>query len=433
MSLDLPKFYTACNPNRPLDRSKAEDRQYYIDLTSVRGDRIIEAIERTITRISPAVPTCQLFTGHIGCGKSTELLSLKAKLEQQNFHVVYLECDKYLEVGEVDISDILLVIAGQVSASLEAVGINLLPQYFQNLFAEVMRVMQSPVEISGKFSLGIAEITTKTKDSPKLRDRIRQRLEPRTSSIIEAINQELLQPAIELLKQQQKKGLVVIVDNLDRIENKSTVTERSQPGYLFIDRGEQLRRLSCHVVYTIPLVLMFSNDYGTLNSRFGAGVRLLPMVPVKLRDGSECAEGMALLRQMVLARAFPEANPLERLNLVTELFDYPATLDRLCHVSGGHVRNLLALLYGCLQQSDPPFSAELLERLIQQSCNDRSKAISEDEWDLLRRVSRDKTVTGEEEYQTLIRSMFVFEYNYQQDNWFDINPLLEKSKKLNPS
>ena len=78
MTFDLTRFYQACNPNKTLDQSKAEDRQYYIDFSEVRGAEIIREFRRTIALLSPEIPTCQLFTGHIGCGKSTELLRLKA-------------------------------------------------------------------------------------------------------------------------------------------------------------------------------------------------------------------------------------------------------------------------------------------------------------------------------------------------------------------
>ncbi|PHM06011.1 hypothetical protein CK516_36730 [Nostoc sp. 'Peltigera malacea cyanobiont' DB3992] len=88
MKLDLVRFFQACNPSKALVVSKPEDRQYYIDFSKVRGAKIIEELGRTITRLSPEEPTCQLFTGHIGCGKSTELLRLKGELEQQGFHVI---------------------------------------------------------------------------------------------------------------------------------------------------------------------------------------------------------------------------------------------------------------------------------------------------------------------------------------------------------
>jgi hypothetical protein len=176
MMLDLGKFYQACNPT-PLVMGNAEDRKYYIDFSSVRGGNIIKELGRTIARLSPDKPTCQLFTGHIGCGKSTELQRLKADLEQQGFHVVYFESSQVLEMADVDVTDILLAIAKRcceaqiarsVSESLEAVQIKLKPGYFVNLFREIGEILQTPVEISDvEFSVGIAKITSKTKDIHK--------------------------------------------------------------------------------------------------------------------------------------------------------------------------------------------------------------------------------------------------------------------------
>lgn len=108
MKLDFPRFYRACNPSKTLVVGNAEDRQYYIDFSSVRGGKILEELGRTITRLLPDEPTCQLFTGHIGCGKSTELLRLKAELEQQGFHVVYFESSQDLDMVDVDVTDIPL-------------------------------------------------------------------------------------------------------------------------------------------------------------------------------------------------------------------------------------------------------------------------------------------------------------------------------------
>jgi hypothetical protein len=338
LKLDLQRFFDSCDPSRTLVIAKPQDKLYYIDFASVRGSKVIEILGRTITRLSPNKPTCQLFTGHIGCGKSTELRRLEAELVEQGFHVVYFESTQDLDMADVDVTDIMLAIVRQVSESLEAMSIKLRPSYFINLLNEIIDFLQTPLELKEvELSLQIAKITAKTKDSPKLRSKLRQYLEPRTNNILESINQEVLQRATEELKAKGKKGLVVIVDNLDRVDPRPKTIERSQPEYLFVDRGEQLRKLNCHVVYTIPLMLMFSNEIETLKNRLGGGVapKVLPMIPVQLRDGSQYEEGIALLRQMVLARAFPTVNPQLRLGLITEVFDTPETLDRLCRISGG--------------------------------------------------------------------------------------------------
>ncbi|NET33674.1 MAG: AAA family ATPase [Cyanothece sp. SIO1E1] len=432
MKLNLRQFYKACNPSKTLNMIDAEEQKYYIDFSSVRGSKIVEELGRTITRLSPDEPTCQLFTGHIGCGKSTELLRLKAELEKEKFHVVYFESSQDLDMADVDVTDILLAIARQVSASLEAIEIRLKPGYFSNLFQEVINFLQTPIELSSEaeFSLGIGKITAKTRESPKLRDQLRQYLEPRTSSILESINSELFERANEELRQRGQLGLVVILDNLDRVDNSLKPSKRTQPEYLFVDRGEQLKNLNCHVVYTIPLVLIFSNDLGSLTNRFGVDPKVLPMVPVRLRDGQDCEQGIKLLHQMVLARAFPEVEPAQRLQLITEVFDHPQTLDRLCRASGGHVRNLLVLLYRCLQREDPPLSKECVEGVIKQRRNELTLAITDHEWQLLHQVANQKNVRGEIGYQTLLRSMFVFEYRNNEECWFDINPILAETEGL---
>lgn len=433
MFLDPKKFFNACNPSKTLKVEQPEDRRYYVDFSPVRGGNVIQRLKRTIIQTNSA--TCQLFTGHIGCGKSTELFRLKAELEREKFHVVYFESSADLDMADVDISDILLAITRQVSASLEKVDIRLRPPYFVKLFGEISEFLQSPIEFSaeGSFSLpmGLGKVTAKTKDSPKLRSQLRQYLEPRTSNILEAINQEILGRSTELLKEKGYEGLVVIIDNLDRVDSSPKGTGRSQPEYLFIDRGEQLKKLNCHVVYTIPLVLMFSNELSTLTNRFGVKPTVLPMVKVKARDGSDHDEGMKLMRQMVMTRAFPNLPEEEQLNYVLEVFDSVKTLDRLCRVSGGHVRNLLVLLYSCLQESDTPIQKNCLEMVIREYRDDLISAISNEEWELLHQILKNKdNVKGEEEYQTLLRSMFLFEYRDDEGKWFDINPAIAESKKF---
>ncbi len=119
MTLDFNKFCDACNPSHSLMLENAEDMRYYIDFAAVRGGKIINILKRTITRVSPDKRTCQLFTGHIGCGKSTELSRLQKELTDEGFHVVYLESTKDLDEMDLDLTDIMLAIARRVTQSLE--------------------------------------------------------------------------------------------------------------------------------------------------------------------------------------------------------------------------------------------------------------------------------------------------------------------------
>ena len=430
MAFDLPRFYRAANPSRPLKVAQLEDRRYYVDFSSVRGGDIVSEIGRTIVQLSPVDPTTQLFTGHIGCGKSTELFRLKGGLEQQNFHVVYFESDRDLEMADVDISDILLMIAHQVTESLEAEGIRLRPTKLETLFRNLLETLRSPLDISDvSFSVGVAAITARAKESPEMRSQLRQYLEPRTKTIIDAINSEILAAAIQQLRAKGKQGLVVVADNLDRIDPISRADGRRQSEYLFVDRGEQLKRLDCHVVYTIPLALIFSDELPRLSNRFGIAPKLLSMVPVTTRTGEPFARGRQLLQQMVLARAFPTVLMRDRWDKIDIVFDSPDTLNRLVTISGGHMRNLMRLLYGCLQKGDPPITKALLESVIRDERDALVGLIDAEEWRLLFDAISAEDDQGNEAYNPLLRSLFLYEYRDSQGRWFGLNPILTETKK----
>lgn len=451
MGIDFQTFFAACSPNRALDLANPQDRQYYVDFSSVRGKNIIQRLRRTITESGQ--PTCQLFSGHIGCGKTTELFRLRTELQENNFYVVYFDCTEDLDLTNVDVTDVLLAIARQVSEKLEQDEIFLQPKGFRKLLQDAANFLQTPIELKAaelavpggskvsanregeiKFSLpmGIASITAEAKKDTNLRDRLRQYLAPRTNRLLEVINEELLIPATALLRQRGQQGLVVIVDNLDRVGSQLIPAGRPQNEYLFIERGGDLRNLACHLVYTVPLVLLFSNDAELLKNRLGGGIdpKILPMVPVQTRDGQVCEEGLRLLRQMVLGRAFPALTPEQRLTRIDQVFDSPATLDRLCLISGGHVRKLLTLLYSCLEEDNPPLSRTCLEGIIRDYRDSLLGTVDDDEWKLIVQVVRQKVIQGDEQFRILLPSTFFYEYRDNEGHWFGLNPVLAETKQF---
>jgi hypothetical protein len=472
--LDIRALYRATNPSRTLDVSQASDRELYIDFSGVRGGSTIAEMRDKISFFSPDEPTVQLFTGHLGCGKSTELLRLANELREQQFHVIYFESSQDLEMGDIDVTDILLAIARRISESLgELEQLELdAPQGLQRLLRGAARILQTEIDLAaeldvpglgtvqastegkGSFSadlgipglgqveadseglslvaLGIGKISAKARNSPELRGKLREYLEVRTTNIIEAINSELIKPAIAKLKTLGKQGLVVIVDNLDRVEKTIKPWGRTQPEYLFVDRGEQLRQLQCHVIYTMPLALLYSNDLNPLTSRFGTDPKLLPMVPVRHRDGTDHLEGMEKMRQMILTRAFPNQQASERHTGILDLFESLDLFNDLCRLSGGHVREILRFLNTwIMKERQLPLSRHGLEVVIRERRDRMLYAITEDEWALLRQVHERKQVAGDDSYDLLISSMFVYEYRDEVGSWFDLNPILESIARQN--
>ena len=400
----------------------------------MRAGNIIEELRRTITRLLPKRSTCQLFTGHLGGGKSTELLRLKSKLEQDKYHVIYFDISKVVNMDDVDVSEILLAVTSAVSENLRSIDIDLRPPYLAQLFDEIKSILKMDLNVEVDYQWGMFKLTSQAKGSKQIRDRVRQYLEPRTSNILETINEAVLQPAIQKLQEEKgKPGLVVILDGLDRIDNDRRLPlGRTLAEHLFIDRGEQLCGLHCHLVYTIPLGLVYSNNKPFLIDRLGGGLapRVLPIVSVQLRNGDDCQEGISLLKQLVLARAFPEVEEEKRLELMGEVFDSPETLDRLCRISGGHVRTLVRMLFSCLRKKEQlPLSRDCLESVIVSELYSSILGITSEEWwDKLFRVAEQNNMVVDIEYQKMLHSLYILEYWDQKGGWFDINPLLKETE-----
>jgi hypothetical protein len=444
-ALDLLKFYQLTDPSKTLDCSQPADKKYYIDFSSVRGGHIIAKLRQKISLLTPNRPTCTLFTGHIGCGKSTELLRLKADLEGDGFHVVYFVSSKNLELADVDVGDLLLAIAQSISQSLDSLQVKE-PTKLKTILLAAAKLLNTEIELGlplhgvGEIAInqeglslvatGIGKITARAKNDGRLRDKLNQFLAPQKIQLLGAINGELIKPAIEALKAQGKKGLVVIIDNLDRISNTPKYGNRSQQEYLFIDQGEFLNSLDCHIVYTMPLSLKFYEGYYVLAKLFDPP-DVLPIVAVQYADGQDCEDGLQLLEQMVLARAYPDLSESDRVQQSAEIFDHPDSLRRLCQISGGHVGNLLRLLNSWIQEEMAlPLSRESLEAVIRSFRNEMVMQVSDSEWALLKQVMEHKHVTGDQQYWGLIRSRLVFEYRANGQSWFDVNPTLKEAPEL---
>ena len=180
----------------------------------------------------------------------------------------------------------------------------------------------------------------------------------------------------------------------------------------------------------MPSSLRFSTEIGSLTQQF-KDPKVLPCVGIRLRNGKISKVALVKLRNMILARAFPQLSYKSRLGRVTEVFDNIRTLDYLCLISGGHIRNLMRLLNTSIhKEMKVPITYLSLESVIIDHLNERLLAISSDELELLREIRKTKKVTRSTEYQELIRSLYVYEYRDRSGSWFDVNPILLEAREF---
>ncbi len=422
------------NTANPIPLQSGDPR--YVDCTAVRGNEDAVTLLFNAIHWSDQPATAQLFTGHRGCGKSTELFRLQKRLEDAGYAVIYFGADEAIDVEDVIYSDVLVAIAQQVYRGLRDLGVELDDELLEDVFkwfAEVVyekaNTREFQAELAAEFSLGpkipllaqlLAKITGQLRTGVESRQQIRTRLDPQIAHLIERINL-LIMRGVGTLRRQGKAGLVIIVDNLDRIPFRKLDTERSNHDALYIEHGEALRSLRCHLVYTVPIASLYSKNVKMLTGLF-PDCRVLPMIKTHTPDNRPWPDGLATLRRILA----------ERIEL-DKVFEESA-LEMLCAESGGHPRILMTLVrYACeyAAHRDPkPIDVHAVERAISRFASEYSRSVPEEYFPLLAKVYRAKQCDNDAAYRDMLHNLIVLEYMNGLEPWHDVHPSVQRLAKF---
>jgi hypothetical protein len=155
----IDDIYNTFNP-MPLPAGSPQ----YVDFWAVRGgsDVSIE-LGRKVCRSSE--PTCQLFSGHLGGGKSTELLKLAEELKGKGFTVVYFSADDDdINTEDVEYADILLACTRHLLEVVKEADPAPIVNWLKDRWGVLVDVMQTEIQIPEtalEASIQFAKITSK--------------------------------------------------------------------------------------------------------------------------------------------------------------------------------------------------------------------------------------------------------------------------------
>jgi UDP-N-acetylglucosamine transferase subunit ALG13 len=427
----LRSIYNAFDPFEPLEAGSP----VYVNCSAVRGDEnILVDVGRQIT-YSDRI-THQLYTGHRGAGKSTELLRLKDALENDGYRVVYFAAEEAdIDPEDAQYTDILLACTRNLLKDLRG-NQQPIQQWLQSRKTELVDAMQSEVGFDSlDVEVPFSKLTTTLKVSPTARAQIRKIVEPHTPSLIEALNRFITE-AIAQTPQRTPHKLVLIVDSLDRIPPILREHEPSNHEQIFVDRSEQLKMLSCHVIYTVPISLVYSGRAPDLRDIYDAEIQVLPMVMVRDQSGQVCEAGLAIMGELVCQRVFHASGVRAGAQLVGDIFDEAETLDQLCLMSGGHMRNLMLMVQEAIKQTTAlPVGKKAVRLAITKARNTYRNAVYDNQWGLLARVWQTKEILNDEAHRDLLFNRCILEYRYLDDEgemvcWRDVHPLLRGVKEF---
>lgn len=425
----LTRLYRACDPLESLP----PDDPRYVNCDDVRGENLALEYARGLRLADPIKPEVRVFAGHRGVGKTSELLRLKGLLESPSgddrpFLVIFADVTDRLDLNDVDFPDLLVFLASEVQRQLgdaDIPGFGDPSESIRRLWDDIKQLLGKEVDLTSiEADVPYASLTLELKNRPNARAELRRAIERQSTPLVVAVN-DLLELATVRLRENGREGLVLIVDGLDKVHRRELEGGSNTHERLFIHRGEQLTSLDAHVVYTVPISLIYSPEFAQVEQTFGGFQVPVPMIKVRGAEGDEEPAGIAKLRDIIGARcAFAEVD-------VETVFDAPETCRRLCDMSGGHPRHLMMLLRAATHLVDVlPLTRAAVDRAVRNYGNSLLREVPDRFWPKLRAFDQPQDdIPTDDDHQQMLLLLHIFEYMNDRP-WWEVNPVLRTLEKF---
>ncbi|MEP0920707.1 ATP-binding protein [Leptolyngbya sp. FACHB-711] len=431
MSDVLTRIYNSFDPDNPLPANDPA----YVECGEVRGENnILKDLGNGIRR-SEDKATCQLYVGHRGAGKSTELLRLKQDLEEKGCFVVYFAADaEDVDPEDAEYVDVLLACTRHLLEELKAADAQPLRSWLRDRWRSLEDLMLTEIsfdELKAEAQLSqFGKLSTAIRATPTERQKIRQQVNPHTPSLIDALNQFIADAKKKLPN--GKTQLVVIADNLDRIVPIPDATGRTNHDHIFLERSGQLKALKCHLIYTVPISMFYSSRANDLKDTYG-NAQVLPMIMVRTKEGSIHPSGFEKIKEVIVRRirAATAGTTYEQASIDQEILESAEVIEQLCLMSGGHIRELVRLCKEASNNVDElPITAKAARRAITVVRDTYRRTVQSNQWALLANVAVNYRCPHDEAYRELLYSRCILEYRYFDDDdemqcWYDVHPLIK--------
>ena len=416
----------------------------YVDLSAGQETRDLVLLRQYVEGQSADERRYALaaFSGHRGCGKTTQLLRLQRDLGPR-FTSIHVYADEtLLQDPDLDYPDLMLWLVDQLAREFDRLGHRLderllkdVAEWFAARTEEDVTTLRAEATVEAEAETGakaglylislklLARIKSMMQGSVERRQTMRRELQRYSADLLSRVNQ-LLDAAARVLERGGKSpDLLIVQDNLDRLG--AVPAER-----LFIEKGDLLGRLNAHAIYTAPVAMVLSAAANT--GQVFEHSYTLPMVKVQQRNGRPYSKGIEALVALIAARAD-----------LGEVFADAKVPQYLARMSGGSVRDLIRLL----SEAQSFARADGKDRIDQSSAKDavqrvrlslertlwpykalagihRSKSLPEPEVADQQQLEQARAF-----YADLLIKGVVLEYN-GGECWYDVHPIMREIPAL---
>lgn len=353
-----------------------------------------------------------IFSGHRGCGKSTELRRINKELNHPDrYFTVFIDLEKEVEVGSFQYTDFFSLLIHKLIQRLEEKKIDAGLNRLQDLAKQLLptKIVESAVDkekLDSAASLGaeagfklfgLLGFKTSFKETfsgeNEIATTIRKEIKQNTLSLVYSLNAELVETRMAIEASGHGKDILFIIDGSEKV--KSEVYEE-----IFIANGNIVSQLNMNLLTAVPISAFFQIEkapYKFLN-RY-----TVPMIKV---DGDDRAE--ELMAEIVA----------KRIDLT--IFIEKNALKTCITYSGGCIRQLFQVIHTALKKS-------LGEKIQQKHVEKAIKQLGMYLWEYLdnehlRILKEEDYRPAERKVDELLYILILLKYNGK----IKINPLLKE-------
>lgn len=377
---------------------------FYVD----RPGNPVAQLERYLLRRFRQPPK-YFFSGHRGCGKSTELRRVAANPDiRAKYWPVHFTIKDEADVNNLDYKDVLLAIGGQMFRQYRAAGGKLPKQLLKELDSWRGRVEKevtvgaryAGADVEGKLDAFFAQAGLKIKLEPTTRTELHQVIERDVTGLIDALN-----AITQGILNRGKRLPLVLIDDLDKPDLKLART-------IFYEHREVMLQPLCAIVYTVSSALFYSPEFEAIRDQavFLPNVKLHSEGKTDERD----ADGYYTMSLFVHRRMEPE--------LIT-----PDALNAAIRASGGVFREMCRVMRHAVDRAQVAgrsrIEVEDVELAEAEIRGEYRRILTAEQRALLRDVRARNRLDEPDKIAPLLQILAVLEYA-NGEPWCDAHPAL---------
>ena len=252
----------------------------------------------------------------------------------------------------------------------------------------------------------LAKVTALLKGTKESREEIRRQILKSPDQLIFNVNR-LLDDCYRAIREKGTYDEILLVfDNLDRY-SPETVHQ------VLIEQADNLKRLRCNVIYTVPISLIYEPKRDALPDVFKSVV--LPMIKIRERNQSWDATFPAGIRKLT--------EVIERRVDVEKVFAGRDLVEIIALKSGGSLRELMRLVQeACIEASGDKIDRPAVNKAITNVRSEFIRPMPQAYLAELTKIHKNKATDNTPEHRSILFYRYALEYN--GNRWVDVHPLI---------